>query len=62
MRKSSIASYARAAALFSEVDLVKFARKSVKGERGLSLGREARAIATAVNATVTGADKVARAA
>lgn len=62
MRRSNLASYARAAALFSEVDLVKFARKSVNGERAVSLGREARAIATAVNATLTGADKAARAA
>lgn len=43
----------RLAALLTEVDLVKFARRPVTVERAQSLGREARAIAAAVQATRT---------
>ena len=62
MRRAGIGSYARAAALFSEVDLIKFAARSVSAERGAALGKEARAIGAAVQATITGVDKTAKAA
>ncbi len=50
------------AALLSEVDLVKFARRPVTADRADALGREARAIATAVHAALTAAEKTAKAA
>jgi hypothetical protein len=57
MRKAGLGAYARCAALLSEVDLIKFARRSVTVDRATALGKEARAIAAAVNAAVMGADK-----
>lgn len=62
LRKAGIGTYARCAALLSEVDLVKFARRAVTADRATALGREARAIAAAVQATVTAAEKTAKAA
>ena len=62
MRKAGLGAYARGAAMFSEVDLIKFAKRPVSGDRAAALGREARAIAAAVHAAITSADKVARAA
>jgi hypothetical protein len=62
MRRAGVASYARCAALLSEADLVKFARRSLTGDRAAVLGKEARAVAAAVHAAATHAAKVARAA
>jgi hypothetical protein len=62
VRRAGIGTYARCAALLSEVDLVKFARRPLGTERALVLGREARAIAGAVHAAVTATEKTARAA
>ncbi|HEX6942314.1 MAG TPA: hypothetical protein VF128_05270 [Gemmatimonadaceae bacterium] len=69
MRRSGLGAYARCAALLSEVDLIKFARRPVTTDRAAALGKEARAIGAAVNAALmaadkagAGADKVAKAA
>ena len=62
MRKAGIGAYARCAALLSEVDLVKFARRPISGDRATALGREARAIAAAVHTVLTAAEKTAKAA
>jgi hypothetical protein len=61
MRRAGVGAYARCAALLSEVDLIKFAKRPVAAERAAALGREARAIAAAVHA-ITGAEKAAKAA
>ena len=44
---------ARLAALLGETDLVKFARRSITGPRAEELGREARAIASAIHEAMT---------
>jgi len=62
MRRDGIGSYVRCAALLSEVDLVKFARRPLTAERATALGREARALAAVVNSAMTAAEKTARAA
>ncbi len=62
LRKAGLGAYARGAALLSEVDLIKFAKRPVSGDRAAALGKEARAIAAAVNAAITATDKVAKAA
>lgn len=62
LRRAGLGSYARCAALLSEVDLVKFARRSVSAERAAALGREARAIAEAVHQALTATEKAAKAA
>jgi len=62
VRRAGIGTYARIAALLSEVDLVKFAGRPVSVERGAALGSEARAVAAAVNAYMQQAEKTARAA
>ena len=62
IRRAGIGTYARCAALLSEVDLVKFARRPVTADRATALGREARAIAAAVHSAVTAAEKTAKAA
>jgi hypothetical protein len=62
MRRAGIGAYARCAPLLSEVDLIKFAKRPVTAERAAALGREARAIAAAVQAATTGAEKTAKAA
>ena len=62
LRRAGIGSYARCAALLSEVDLVKFARRTVSAERAVALGREARAIAQAVHEALTATEKTAKAA
>ena len=61
MRRAGMGTFARCAALLSEVDLIKFARRPVSGERAASLGREARAIAQAVHQAQAAAEKAARA-
>jgi hypothetical protein len=53
MRRAGLGSYARSAALLSEVDLIKFARRGVSAERAAALGREARTIAQAVHQALT---------
>ncbi|MHB0948166.1 MAG: hypothetical protein ACYC3Q_07325 [Gemmatimonadaceae bacterium] len=50
------------APLLAEVDLVKFARRPVTGDRATQLGAEARAIAKGVEAAVVAARRVAEAA
>lgn len=62
MRRAGIGEYARCAALLSEVDLIKFAKRPVSAERAAALGREARALAAAVQSAITGAAKTAKAA
>ena len=62
MRKAGMGSYARSAALLSEVDLIKFARRPVSAERAAALGREARAIAQSVHQALSAPEKTARAA
>jgi hypothetical protein len=62
MRRAGIGTYARTAALLSEVDLVKFARRPMTVDRGASLGKEARAVAMAVHQAVSDVEKTARAA
>lgn len=62
VRKSGVRAWTNCAALLSEVDLVKFARRSITTERATTLGREARSVAQAVHQALTAADKVARAA
>jgi hypothetical protein len=62
MRRAGIGTYARTAALLSEVDLVKFARRPMTVDRGASLGKEARAVALAVHQAVSDVEKTARAA
>ena len=62
MRRANVGVSARSAALLSEVDLVKFARRSVTAERATTLGREAQAIAAAVNAALTAVETTAKAA
>jgi hypothetical protein len=57
MRRAGMGSYARVAALLSEVDLIKFARRGVTAERAANLGREARAIAQAVHQALTATEK-----
>jgi hypothetical protein len=48
LRRARLAPHIRCAALLAESDLVKFAGRPISGERATALGREARAIATAV--------------
>jgi hypothetical protein len=62
LRRAGLRVHAPAAALMSEVDLTKFARRPVSAERAAALGREARLVAQAVHQALTGADKPARAA
>jgi hypothetical protein len=62
MRKAGIGSYARSAALLSEVDLIKFARRPVTADRAAALGREARAIAQSVHQALIATEKMAKAA
>jgi len=62
IRRAGIGTYARCAALLSEVDLVKFARRPLTSDRAAALGREARAIAAAVQSAMTAAEKIAKAA
>jgi hypothetical protein len=62
MRRAGMGSFARCAALLSEVDLVKFARRPVSAERAAALGREARSIAQSVHQALTAAEKAAKAA
>jgi hypothetical protein len=62
MRRANVGVSARSAALLSEVDLVKFARRPVTAERATALGREAQAIAAAVNAALTAVETTAKAA
>jgi hypothetical protein len=62
IRRAGIGTYARCAALLSEVDLVKFARRPLTSDRAAALGREARAIAGAVQSAMTAAEKTAKAA
>jgi hypothetical protein len=62
MRKAGIGTYARCAALMSEVDLIKFARRPVSAERAAALGREARAIAQSVHQALNAPEKTAKAA
>ena len=62
IRRAGIGTYARCAALLSEVDLVKFARRPLTSDRAAALGREARAIAAAVQSAMTAAEKTAKAA
>lgn len=49
LRRARLAPHIRCAALLAESDLVKFAGRPVSGERATALGREARAIAAAVD-------------
>ena len=58
MRKAGLGAYARCAALLSEVDLIKFARRPVTTDRATALEKEARAIAAAVNSAITSANKI----
>lgn len=60
MRRAGVGTYARCAALLSEVDLVKFARRPVTAERSEALGREARAVAAAVHTALTQSEKLQR--
>lgn len=62
MRRAGIGSYARTAALLSEIDLVKFARRPLTVDRGAALGKEARAVAAAVHQALSVVDKSAKAA
>jgi hypothetical protein len=62
IRRAGIGTYARGAALLSEVDLVKFARRPLTSDRAATLGREARTIASAVHSALTAAEKTAKAA
>lgn len=62
VRRAGVRSWSSTAALLSEVDLVKFARRSITAERATTLGREARTIAQAIHQAVSAAEKVARAA
>jgi hypothetical protein len=62
IRRAGLGAYARGAALLSEVDLVKFARRPLTSDRAATLGREARAIASAVHSALTAAEKTAKAA
>ena len=62
LRRAGIGAYARCAALLSEVDLVKFARRPVSADRAVTLGREARTIAQSVHQSLTAAEKQAKAA
>ena len=62
VRRAGIGTYARIAALLSEVDLVKFAGRAVSVERGAALGSEARAVAAAVSTAMQQAAITARAA
>jgi hypothetical protein len=49
LRRARLSLHARCAALFGEVDLVKFAGRPLSSDRAQALGREARAIAVAVD-------------
>jgi hypothetical protein len=49
LRRARLAPHIRCAALLAESDLVKFAGRPVSGERATAMGREARAIAAAVD-------------
>lgn len=62
VRRAGIGTYARCAALLSEVDLVKFARRPLNAERAAVLGREVRGIAGAVHAALTAPAKTEKAA
>jgi hypothetical protein len=62
MRRGGVGASARTGALLTEVDLVKFARRPVTADRGDALGKEARAIAAAVNAAAVQVEKMAKAA
>lgn len=62
MRRAGVGVSARTGALLSEVDLVKFARRSVTADRGDSFGKEARAIVGAIHQATTQAEKMAKAA
>jgi hypothetical protein len=62
MRRAGVGTSARAASLLSEVDLIKFARRPVSADRGDTLGKEARAIAQAINSAARAAEKLAKAA
>jgi hypothetical protein len=62
MRRAGMGTYARTAALLSEVDLVKFARRSLTVDRGAALGKEARSVASAVHQASSHAEHTARAA
>jgi hypothetical protein len=62
MRRAGIGAYARSAALLSEVDLIKFAKRSLSADRAAALTKETRAVAAAVHAAITGAEKTAKAA
>jgi hypothetical protein len=62
VRRAGVRSWSNAAALLSEVDLVKFARRSITTERATTLGREARTTAQSIHQTLAAAEKVAKAA
>jgi hypothetical protein len=62
IRRAGMGTYARCAALLAEVDLVKFARRPLTADRAALLGREARAIASAVHSALTAAEQTAKAA
>jgi hypothetical protein len=62
MRRAGVGTSARVGSLLSEVDLVKFARRPVSADRGDALGKEARAIAGAINSAAKQAEKMAKAA
>jgi hypothetical protein len=62
MRRAGVGASARTGALLTEVDLVKFARRAVTADRGDALGKEARAIAAAINTAAAQAEKMAKAA
>jgi hypothetical protein len=49
LRRARLTPHLRCAALLAEADLVKFAGRTTSGDRATSLGREARAVATAVD-------------
>jgi hypothetical protein len=62
MRRAHVGASARTGALLTEVDLVKFARRSVTADRGDAFGKEARAIVEAIHQATTQTEKLAKAA
>jgi hypothetical protein len=60
LRRAGIGAYARCAALLAEVDLIKFARRPLTTDRAAALGKEARAVAAAVQASAAAAERAAR--
>ncbi len=57
LRRAGLGTFARCAALLSEVDMIKFARRGITAERAAALGTETRGVAAAIHAALAAAEK-----